>query len=90
VVKANVAKFALCSSYRVAIGRTMNDELAQIPHRQPRRLPLRSGAVKRSISLPGVLDSHALSRARGRGYSCFSDYIQELIRRDGFVVSASQ
>lgn len=51
------------------------------------RSRLQRGAVKRSISLPDILDSHAEVRARMRGHSGFSDYIQELIRRDGFVVA---
>jgi hypothetical protein len=42
-------------------------------------------AVKRSISLPQVLEDHGRDRARLHGFSTFSDYVQHLIRQDGFT-----
>lgn len=39
-------------------------------------------AVKRSISMPEILHQRAQDKSRDRGFSTFSDYIQDLIRRD--------
>jgi hypothetical protein len=43
-----------------------------------------SYAVRKSISLPGFLLEHASIRARNGGFSALSDYVQHLIRLDGF------
>lgn len=39
-------------------------------------------AVKSSISMPGLLHDKAKNKSRQRGFSTFSDYIQDLIRKD--------
>jgi len=39
-------------------------------------------AVRASVSMPPVLHKFATGKQRERGLSTFSDYIQELIRRD--------
>ncbi len=39
-------------------------------------------AVKKSISMPVLLHDRAIDKGRQRGFSTFSDYIQDLIRRD--------
>ena len=39
-------------------------------------------AVKKSFSLPGHLAVGAEEKSLRLGFSCFSDYLQQLIRRD--------
>lgn len=39
-------------------------------------------AVKKSISLPGMLFDKGTDNARSYGYTTFSDYVQMLIRKD--------
>lgn len=39
-------------------------------------------AVKKSISMPGMLFDKGTDKARSYGYSTFSDYVQMLIRKD--------
>jgi len=67
------------AAYSVCKGNTMNAKTLRIP-----RKPAGSYAVKRCISMPGQLGSHAEARCRELGYFSFSDYIQHLIRQDGF------
>jgi Arc/MetJ-type ribon-helix-helix transcriptional regulator len=42
-------------------------------------------AVKKSISMPCFLYAHADVRVRTVGFATFSDYVQDLIRKDGFT-----
>ena len=44
----------------------------------------RRETVRTSISMDRSLARFALDRASGRGFSTFSGYVQDLIRRDGF------
>jgi metal-responsive CopG/Arc/MetJ family transcriptional regulator len=39
-------------------------------------------AIKRSISMPSIMLDRALDKTRRRGFATFSDYIQDLIRKD--------
>ncbi len=39
-------------------------------------------AVKKSFSLPGRMATEAETKARSKGFSQFSDYLQQLIRQD--------
>ena len=39
-------------------------------------------AVPRTISMSQLLLDRATDRARGLGFNAFSDYIQDLVRRD--------
>lgn len=45
-------------------------------------------AVKKSFSLPGKLATGAEKKAQEMGYGCFSDYLQNLIRRDLHAVTS--
>lgn len=39
-------------------------------------------AIKKSISMPKIMFYNAVRRARHLGFTQFSDYIQDLMRRD--------
>lgn len=52
------------------------------------RIPRKSAgsyAIKKCVSMPGQLGDHAEARCRELGYFAFSDYVQHLIRQDGFA-----
>ncbi len=39
-------------------------------------------AVKKTVSMPEILFDKSVDKMRQRGFSAYSDYIQDLIRRD--------
>jgi hypothetical protein len=43
-------------------------------------------AVRTSISMPPTLWDAAASRQHARGFTSFSDYMQDLIRRDALTI----
>lgn len=43
-------------------------------------------AIKKSVSMPGIMFNQAVIRAKARGFSTFSDYIQDLMRHDQSAV----
>ncbi len=43
-------------------------------------------AVSKSISMPVVMFVNAMEKGRQEGFSQFSDYVQNLIRRDGVTL----
>ncbi len=46
-------------------------------------------AVRATVSMPPVLHDRATEKQKLGGYSAFSDYIQDLIRRDAMQQSMS-
>ena len=54
----------------------MNETLKHLQKQQYEK------AVKRSISMPAIMLDRAMAKTRQRGFTAFSDYIQDLIRKD--------
>lgn len=50
-----------------------------------RQKPQTARSIKISISLPCVIFNHAKDRTRQQGFTAVSGYIQDLVRKDGFL-----
>lgn len=50
-----------------------------------RQKPQTVRTIKISISLPNVIFDHAKDRTRQQGFTAVSGYIQDLVRKDGFL-----
>jgi hypothetical protein len=50
------------------------------------RKKLHERVVRTSISMPPIIYSAGIERQHKRGYPCFSDYLQNLIRQDALVM----